>query len=134
MPSYLFNQDNSDNTNYNPGNLRWKYTLESIIEREKKNKNEVLVNQLMGCLASLAKFPLVLEEVTHCAILDGFNADIISMMKNLLTSNESKEESNWRPIKNLENWNFSPISKKANGKFFQNRALLVWGVQLLTPL
>ena len=117
MPSYVLNQENSDNTNYNPGNLRWKYTLESIIEREKKNENSLLVNQLMSCLASLSKFPLVLEEVTHCAILDGFNADIISMMKNMVTSNEGNEESNWRPIKSLENWNFSPISKKAIGKF-----------------
>ena len=116
MPSYVYDKKNEDNTNYNPGNLRWKYTLELIIEKEKKNNNPLLVDQIMLCLNSLAKFPLVLEEVTHCAILEGFNADIISMMKDIVSSNEHDKETTWRPIKNLENWNFSPISKKAEGK------------------
>ena len=79
-------------------------------------ENEQLVKQIAECLNSLAKFPLVLEEVTHCAILDGFDANIINKMKELGSSKEHEKEENWRPIKNLENWNLSPISKKANGK------------------
>ena len=116
MASSIHAKDGISNAKYNPGNLRWKYTLESIIEREKNKENEQLVKQLMECLHSLAKYPLVLEEVTHCAILHGFNADIINMMKDIMLLNEAEKEIDWRPIKNLENWNLSPISKTAEGR------------------
>ena len=116
MRSYVTENENSDNTRYNPGNLRWKYMLETMQDKEKQNENEQLVKQIAECLNSLAKFPLVLEEVTHCAILNGFDANIINKMKELGSSKEHEKEENWRPIKNLENWNLSPISKKANGK------------------
>ena len=116
MSSSIHAKDSISNAKYNPGNLRWKYTLESIIEREKNKENEQLVKQLMECLHSLARYPLVLEEVTHCAILHGFNADIINMMKDITSLNEAEKEIDWRPIKNLENWNLSPISKTAEGR------------------
>ena len=117
MSSSYPEKDRTSSARYNPGNLRWKYTLDSIIERERNNENRQLVNQLMECLNSLAKYPLVLEEVTHCAILHGFNADIINMMKEIASLNEAEKKIDWRPIKNLENWNLSPISKKPKGKY-----------------
>ena len=102
------------NTNsMNPANLRWKYVIESLIE-ETKEYNTKLKKQLIECLESLAKFPLVLEVVTHCAILEGFNANIIALMKSKinLESKPSEDDIQWRPLRNLENWNLSPIAKR----------------------
>ena len=64
----------------NPANLRWKYILDSLIE-DKRMTDRKLIDQLKECIDSLGKYPLVLEEVTHCAILIGFNANIINLMK-----------------------------------------------------
>ena len=100
-------------TAMNPANLRWQYTIESLIEQEIHTGNIKMVQQLSECLDSLAKFPLVLEKATHCALLNGFDASIITKMTNKLNSSSetSIEDVSSKPLKNLDNWNLSPIPK-----------------------
>lgn len=98
----------------NPANLRWHYAIESVMQEEIKAGNNKLIEQLRECFESLAKFPLVLEDVTHCAILHGFNANIITRMKTKVhySSETSEDDTPWKPLRNLENWNLSPIAKR----------------------
>ena len=98
----------------NPANLRWKYTIESLIKKEQNSGNVKLINQLEQCIESLAKFPLVLEEASHCGILCGFNANIIDMMKNKDTPETSDDNIELKPLNDLETWNVSPITKRRN--------------------
>ena len=112
MSSNLYNTKKENMVIRNPANLRWQYTIESLIEKEQIAGNVNLIKQLKECMESLAKFPLVLEEVTHCAILCGFNANIIDLMKKKASSVTSDEDVEWKPLSNLENWNLSPISKR----------------------
>ena len=112
MSSNLCNTKTQNRVIRNPANLRWQYTIESLIKKEQIAGNVNLINQLEECMESLAKFPLVLEEATHCAILCGFNANIIDLMKKKASSVTSDDDIEWKPLNNLENWNLSPISKR----------------------
>ena len=98
----------------NPANLRWKYTIESLINVELEAGNTKIVSQLEECLSSLAKFPLVLEDVTHCAILCGFDAHIIKQMKFSLdpSGQNASENGTDNCLSGLANWNLSPIAKR----------------------
>ena len=100
-------------TAMNPANLRWQYTIEALIEQEIQTGNINMVEQLSECLDSLAKFPLVLEKATHCALLNGFDASIITKMTNKLNSNSEPcmEDVSSKPLKNLDSCNLSPIPK-----------------------
>ena len=114
MSSNLYEPVKQNRKSTNPANLRWKYAIESLMEEEIKTGNNPLIQQLTECLESLAKFPLVLEDVSHCAILNGFNAKIITRMKNKVhsSSETSDDDIKWKPLRNLENWNLSPITKR----------------------
>ena len=98
----------------NPANLRWKYILDSLIE-DKRMTDRKLIDQLKECIDSLGKYPLVLEEVTHCAILIGFNANIINLMKEKVCAraNGFEVKEPWNPINDLEYCTLSPISKNS---------------------
>ena len=97
----------------NPANLRWQYAIESLLENNKCTDDEDLAQQLRICMDSLSKFPLVLEELTHCAILNGFNRHIINLLANIEhASPHISDEGQKEPIKTLKDWNLSPISTK----------------------
>ena len=97
----------------NPANLRWQYAIESLLENNKSTDDDDLAQQLRICMDSLSKFPLVLEELTHCAILNGFNRHIINLLANIEhASPQISDEGQEEPIKTLKDWNLSPISTK----------------------
>ena len=107
----------------NPANLRWQYIIESLIEKENMTGNVNLRNQLKECIESLQKFPLVLEQATHCAILCGFNANIIDLMKK---ASLETDELKMNPPKNLENWNLSPISRRQGSGMLDVRDYIIF--------
>ena len=97
----------------NPANLRWQYAIESLVENNKSTDDDDLAQQLRICMDSLSKFPLVLEELTHCAILNGFNRHIINLLEKVEhASPHINDEGQKEPIKTLKDWNLSPISTK----------------------
>ena len=97
----------------NPANLRWQYAIESLLENNKSTDDDDLAQQLRICMDSLSKFPLVLEEHTHCAILNGFNRHIINLLANIEhASPQISDEGQKEPMKTLKDWNLSPISTK----------------------
>ena len=87
----------------NPGNLRWFYMLDALIEDE---NDAELIQRFKRCQDTLHKFPLYMEKPEQCGLLQNFNTVVIQKMcerfeqeKNFF--NESMVQEARQPLGNL---------------------------------
>ena len=87
----------------NPGNLRWFYMLDALIEDE----NDVdLIQQFKKCQDTLHKFPLSLKEPEQCSLLQNFSTEVMNKMRARFEQeknffNESMVQEARQPLGNL---------------------------------
>merc|ERR1711962_969893 len=96
----------------NPGNLRWFYMLDALIEDE---NDAELIQRFKRCQDTLHKFPLYMEKPEQCGLLQNFNTVVIQKMcarfeqeKNFF--NDSMGQEARQPLGNL-----SENQQKSNG-------------------
>ena len=87
----------------NPGNLRWFYMLEALIEDE---NDPELKNRFKRCQDILPKYPLVVKDVEGWEIFQNFDKVVIQKMRERIESeenflNNTRNQETRQPLGNL---------------------------------